>query len=66
LARIAEIRQAVRLPLVGIGGVTMANAAAVIRAGANGVAVITAVTLADDMVEAVRRLREAVDGANPR
>jgi thiamine-phosphate pyrophosphorylase len=66
VSRVAEIRQAVRLPLVGIGGVTMANAAAVIRAGADGVAVITAVTLADDMVEAVRRLREAVDGANPR
>ena len=66
LARIAEIRRAVRLPLVGIGGITVENAAAVIRAGAQGVAVITAVTLAEDMVEAVRRLREEVDGARPR
>ncbi len=66
LARVTEIRRAVRLPLVGIGGITVENAAAVIRAGAHGVAVITAVTLAEDMAGAVRRLREAVDGASAR
>jgi thiamine-phosphate pyrophosphorylase len=66
LARVTEICRAVRLPVVGIGGITAENAAAVIRAGALGVAVITAVTLADDMAGAVRRLREAVDGARAR
>jgi thiamine-phosphate pyrophosphorylase len=66
LARVTEIRRAVRVPLVGIGGITAENAAAVIRAGAHGVAVITAVTLAEDMADAVRRLREAVDGASAR
>ena len=64
--RVTEIRRAVRLPIVGIGGITAGNAAAVIRAGAQGVAVITAVTLADDMSAAVRRLRETVDGAGAR
>jgi thiamine monophosphate synthase len=39
------------------------NVAEVIRAGAAGVAVISAVTLADDMVEATRRLRAQVDAA---
>jgi len=63
LARIAEVRRASTLPLVGIGGITLENAAAVVRAGAAGVAVITAVTLADDMVAATRRLRERVDAA---
>jgi len=63
LGRIAEIRTASTLPLVGIGGITLENAAAVVRAGAAGVAVITAVTLADDMVAATRRLRERVDAA---
>jgi len=63
LDRLREIRGAVRIPLVGIGGITAANAAAVIRAGASGVAVITAVTQADDMVHAVRRIREQVDAA---
>lgn len=61
--RIAAIRRSVPLPIVGIGGITAANAAEVIRAGAVGVAVITAVTMADDMVEATRRLREQVDAA---
>ncbi len=63
LGRIAELRCASSLPVVGIGGITITNAAAVIRAGASGVAVITAVTLADDMVEATQRLREQVDAA---
>ncbi len=62
-ARIQAIRRAVPLPIVGIGGIAVDNAAAVIREGAAGVAVITAVTLADDMVEATRRLREHVDAA---
>jgi len=66
LDRLREIRLAVRLPVVGIGGITADNAAAVIRAGAAGVAVITAVTLADDMAAAVRRIRREVDAALPR
>ena len=66
LGRVSEIRRAVRLPIVAIGGITAENAAAVIRAGADGVAVITAVTMSDDMSAAVRRLREAVDGAASR
>jgi thiamine-phosphate pyrophosphorylase len=61
LARIREVAAACDLPVVGIGGITIANAAAVIRAGAAGVAVITAVTMADDMAEATRRLRQEVD-----
>lgn len=63
LTRLTEIRRAVDLPVVGIGGITADNAGAVVRAGAQGIAVITAVTLADDMVAAVQRLRRAVDGA---
>ncbi|HXX38319.1 MAG TPA: thiamine phosphate synthase [bacterium] len=63
LGRIREIRGASSLPVVGIGGITIENAAAVIRAGASGVAVVTAVTLADDMIEATRKLREQVDAA---
>ncbi|MDR7600306.1 MAG: thiamine phosphate synthase [Armatimonadota bacterium] len=58
-----RIVEAVRIPVVGIGGITLDNAAEVIRAGAAGVAVISAVAAADDMVEATRRLREVVDAA---
>ena len=63
LARLGEIRRAVRLPVVGIGGITADNAAAVVEAGASGVAVITAVTMAKDVAAATRRLREEVDAA---
>lgn len=63
LARIREVAASCDLPIVGIGGITIDNAAAVIRSGATGVAVITAVTMADDMAEATRRLREEVDRA---
>jgi thiamine monophosphate synthase len=51
------------VPVVGIGGITAENAAEVVRAGAAGVAVISAVADAEDMREATRRLREAVDEA---
>jgi thiamine-phosphate pyrophosphorylase len=63
LARIREVAASCDLPVVGIGGITVGNAAAVIRAGAAGVAVVTAVTMAADMAEATRLLRQEVDGA---
>ena len=44
-------------PMVGIGGISTENAAAVRRAGADGVAVISAITQADDVAEVVKRLK---------
>lgn len=65
--RVAEIADAVDIPLVGIGGITVENAAAVTRAGADGVAVITAITRADDPEAATAALAEAVaDGKRKR
>lgn len=60
LARLAEIAQAVSVPVVGIGGITLENAAAVTGAGAVGVAVISAVMSAPDPEGAARRLGERV------
>jgi thiamine-phosphate pyrophosphorylase len=51
------------VPVVGIGGIDASNAAAVIGAGASGVAVISAVFAAADVVRATRQIRDAVDGA---
>ena len=45
-------------PLVAIGGINSTNARAVIAAGAAGVAVITAVVNAEDIVAAARSLSE--------
>ena len=44
---IRRIRAAVRLPIVAIGGITADNAAAVIAAGADGIAVVSAIVAAD-------------------
>ncbi len=63
---LAEIARAVSIPVVGIGGITPDNAAAVIEAGAVGVAVISAVVGAADPEEAARRLRATVEGARRR
>ncbi|MEM4780888.1 MAG: thiamine phosphate synthase [Halalkalicoccus sp.] len=58
--RVREIAAAVSIPTVGIGGVTADNAAEVVAAGAGGVAVISAITAADDPEAAASELREAV------
>lgn len=64
LSRIIEALRwrAPNLPIAGIAGIDASNAAAVIAAGADGVAVISAVTLAADPAAATRALREIVDG----
>jgi len=59
--RIAAIADAVSIPVVGIGGITADNAGPVIEAGADGVAVITAITKADDPAAATRELDVVVE-----
>ena len=53
------------VPLIGIGGITPANATQVISAGASGVAVISAITMAPDPKDAAARLVAAVNEAWP-
>jgi thiamine-phosphate pyrophosphorylase len=48
VALIRTARAACRIPLIAIGGISTANAGEVVRAGANGVAVIRAITEAQD------------------
>ncbi|MGX4587873.1 thiamine phosphate synthase [Paenibacillus chitinolyticus] len=52
----------ISLPLVGIGGITPEGAAAVLAAGADGVAVISAISGADDPREAARRFSRPFPG----
>jgi thiamine-phosphate pyrophosphorylase len=61
LGVLRSIRRAVRIPLVGIGGITDANAGAVISAGADGVAVVSAIVASPDPAAAARALRSAID-----
>lgn len=60
LERVRAIREATELPFVGIGGVTPENASEIVAAGADGVAVISAITEASDPTAATRRLADAV------
>lgn len=63
LSGIKEIRRLVDCALVGIGGVNRANAASVIAAGADGIAVVSAVVSAADPGAAARQLRGIIDQA---
>ena len=56
LDRLRQVRQAVTSPLVAIGGITRDNAAEVMAAGADAVAVISAVLQAEDVEEATRQI----------
>jgi thiamine-phosphate pyrophosphorylase len=53
------------VPLIGIGGITPANATQVISAGASGVAAISAIAMAPDPKDAAARLAAAVNEAWP-
>jgi thiamine monophosphate synthase len=55
--------KAVRIPVIAIGGIDAKNAAQTIRAGAAGVAVISAVVGAEDVEAAARAIRRALDEA---
>jgi thiamine-phosphate pyrophosphorylase len=52
-----------KFPICAIAGINSDNAADVIAAGADGVAVISALSLAPDPAIAAQNLRAVVDGA---
>ena len=53
----------VGLPLVGIGGLNKNNSAEVIRSGADGVAVVSAIVAAGDPEAAARELKHVIKEA---
>jgi len=61
LDRLYQIRQAVTLPLVAIGGITKDNVHEVMTAGANSVAIISAILQAKDIEEAARQIVDKVE-----
>jgi hydroxymethylpyrimidine kinase/phosphomethylpyrimidine kinase/thiamine-phosphate diphosphorylase len=56
VGRLREVREAVELPIVAIGGVSYANAATLVDAGADAIAVISAVASDPQPVLAAREL----------
>jgi len=57
---VRRVRPDIPVPLVAIGGITPDNVTQVIQAGADAVAVISAVCAAPDPASAVRRFLEAI------
>lgn len=55
------VREAVSLPLVAIGGINLVNATTVLKAGADGLAVISAVVAAELVEEAATELKTIIE-----
>lgn len=60
LELIQAVRERCKVPIVGIGGIGPQNVAQVLAAGADGVAVISAVVSAPDIAKAVRELVDQI------
>jgi thiamine-phosphate diphosphorylase len=61
LEGIARICRSTHLPVVGIGGITLNNCRSVIEAGAHGIAVVTAITMSDNIPQTCRSFLEIMD-----
>ena len=61
LERLRQIRQAVTLPLVAIGGITKDNVAEVMAAGADSVAVISAILQTESPQDAARQIADRLE-----
>ena len=62
LEGVRAVRRRARVPVIGIGGVHAGNVASVLDAGADGIAVVSAVLGAPDPAAAARALRAVIDG----
>lgn len=60
IERLKEIVENIPLPIIVIGGVSAENTPAVMRAGAAGIAVISAVCCQEDPLKATKTLYEAI------
>lgn len=61
LEGVTAIRRLVNIPIVGIGGINHLNAASVMSAGADGIAVVSAIVSADDPTAAAESLRTIIN-----
>ncbi|MGN0098318.1 MAG: thiamine phosphate synthase [Candidatus Methanomethylophilaceae archaeon] len=65
LGAIYEIREAVDIPIVAIGGINRGNIQDVVRAGADAAAVVSAVVAQDDIKSAAHELRDLILKVRP-
>jgi len=64
LEAIAAVKRACNLPIIAIGGINASNLAQAMQAGADSVAVVSAVSRAPDPEKATRELVEQLRGAH--
>jgi thiamine-phosphate diphosphorylase len=60
IVRLKEIKKVVNIPIVAIGGINEDNLEEVLKVGIDGVAVISVVVSAPDIIEATRRLKHKI------
>lgn len=65
LSTLSEILAAVHIPVTAIGGISADNVHLPVEAGANGVAVVSAILGQPDVCAAARKLRGKIEAANP-
>lgn len=65
LSSLSEILASVHIPVTAIGGINAENVHLPVEAGANGVAVVSAILGQPDVSAAARKLREKIEAANP-
>ncbi|MFH1823625.1 MAG: thiamine phosphate synthase [Candidatus Firestonebacteria bacterium] len=63
LKKLKNIRKFVKIPIMAIGGINECNAKEVIKAGADGVAIISAICKSKDVLKATRKIRKEVEKA---
>lgn len=57
LAQLAQIKQAVKIPVVAIGGITAENMGNVVRTGIDGIGVVSAILAQANIAEAAAQLK---------
>lgn len=60
LQELKRIVETSKVPVVGIGGINLDNVTEVLRCGVAGIALISAIAYADDMVEATARFKRKI------
>lgn len=60
VAEITQVRRVVEIPVIAIGGIGLSNVREVLEAGADGVAVISAVVAQPDITRAAREMKKQI------
>ena len=55
-----EIRKRIRIPILAIGGINAENAGEIIAAGADGIAVVSAILASENIIKAAQDLNQAI------